>query len=144
MGICILFFIFAVMKVFKALETCTISWRDPNGRANDFVLYSGDFFFIEENVGWVRKNDKIQNSMGGWDSEYGTFDMLVKIYHNKMIDIDGNREWTWLHNLNLINPLINKNIQIGHWEKLCPDILEDVSIPWNRDEKLNKLLINDN
>ncbi len=128
------------MKVFKALETCTISWRDPNGRANDFVLYEGDFFFIEENVGWLRKNDKIQNSMGGFDNEYGSFDMLVKIYHNKMIDIDGNREWTWLHNLNLIEPLINSDIHISRWEKLCPNTLEDVSISWDRDEKLNKLL----
>jgi|AACY02.1.fsa_nt_gi hypothetical protein len=31
------------MKVFKVVETCTISWRDPINRANDLVLYPGEY-----------------------------------------------------------------------------------------------------
>lgn len=123
------------MKVLKSIETCTISWRDPNNRSNDFILYPGDFFFISENVGWERK----QTGTYSWE-EYVSFDMLVRIYHNKMIDIDGNREWTWVNDINLINPCVDGKYHVRDWKEFCPNKLEDVSLSWDRDKKLAKLL----
>ena len=133
------------MKVFKVVETCTISWRDPINRANDLVLYPGDFFFIEENMGWERKQTGTYN----WD-EYMSFDMLVKIYHRKLNAHKALKEdimeynWTWLNDINLVSPAIDGEYNVRDWKEFCPNKLEDVSISWERDEKLNKLLINDN
>jgi hypothetical protein len=125
------------MKVFKSVKTCTISYRDDNGRSTDFVLYPDDLFFIKENVGYVR----IQTGSYSWD-KYEPFDMLDKIYHNKMIDIDGNKEWTWLENLNLVSPIVDGKFNIRDWEEFCKDTLVDVSLSWNRDKKLKEILVN--
>jgi len=129
------------MKVFKVLKECTISYRDPNNRANDFCLYPNDLFFVKENVGWERK----QTGTYSWD-EYIPFDMLIKIYHRKLNAHKALKEdimeynWTWLNHLNLVGPAIDGKFSIRDWEEFCPDKLEDVSLSWNREEKLNKIL----
>lgn len=121
------------MKVYEAIEVCTISYREYDKidmtmacPANDFILYPGDFFFIES-AGWVpTENGKF----------YREINKLTKIYHNKLIDFDGKKEWTWVNNLDVINPKVDSKY-------LPQDVLhrklKDVTQMWNREMKLKEL-----
>lgn len=125
------------MKVYEAIETCTVSYReydkvDTNGNnytvclANDFVLYPGDIIFIES-AGWMLIDNVI--------SSYREVNKLTKIYHNKLVDvITGKHEWTWINDLNVINPKIDRIHNIKNNLKL-----KDVTLAWDRDGKLENL-----
>jgi hypothetical protein len=126
------------MRVYEALKNCTVSFRENDNTANDFVLYEGDFIFIQENIGWGR----IQTGATRWD-KYGSVSMLTKIYHKKLIyfgDASGDEiyEWTWI-DVNIISPAINKEISIDDYDEYLTEILKDVTIQWNRENKLNLL-----
>lgn len=114
------------MKVYEVIKDCSISYT-KNGEDSGFALYKGDYFFIKHNAVWVKKERNI----------------LLKIYHNKMIDLDGNKEWTLIDDINLIDPKINQ-IAIEDAIKFSPfygqPICKDVTEQWLRDEKLNQLL----
>ena len=115
-------------KIFKVIQDCTISWRDDRyNRVNDFILYTGSIFFIKQDVGWER----------GQDNKYYSFDMLDSIYYNKMIDINGNMEWTWIKDINIINPLIDRVINIRDYES---SKLEDITTYYNRENSITDLL----
>lgn len=125
------------MKVYEAIETCTISYReydkvyvDGSCLANDFVLYPGDTIFIDS-AGWMLRDNVI--------SSYIEFDKLTKIYHNKLVDVvTGKHEWTWINDLDVINPKIDKIHNIKDNLNLNSR-LKDVTLAWERNGKLEEL-----
>ena len=134
------------MKVFKAIKECTISYRDTDNRATDFCLNPGDFFFIKENAGW----DRIQTGDSTW-GDYRKFDMLTKIYYNELNIEKAMKEnimeynFTWINDIDVIDPAINRKYGVSSWDEWekeysCKGLLEDVSLSWNRGEKLSKIL----
>ena len=127
------------MKVYEIIKDCSISYTS-NGEYDGFVLYKGDFIFIEPSFCWVRET---------FTASYTKESVLVKIYHNKLIHFSDNPEdtkyeWTWIENINLIHPVINKKIEVEFFDKMNPFTgsppCKDVTFQWDREEKLNKLL----
>lgn len=122
------------MKVYECIKGCTISFRDKDNMSTNFVLYPGDFFFIEENIGWRRNLS--------FDKRYVPTDMLTKIYHNKLVDFTGitnKYEWTWI-DINIIQPLMNSTFSV--YDQFCLELVKDVTLSWNRDNILDSLLNN--
>jgi len=134
------------MKVYEVIKDCSISYTNKGEEHGGFVLYKGDFFFIEPDFCWVKKQSKFT-----YELDYLKESMLVKIYHNKLIFFGDKREdtkyeWTWIENINIINPLINGKIHVDFFDKVSsiygPPNCKDVTQQWKREEKLNKLLTN--
>lgn len=130
------------MKVYEVIKSCVISYRDKDNRANEFCLNEGDFFFVKENIGWSR----VQTGTYSYD-KYESCDLLVKIYYQnlnmKKAIIDGIKEYTWTwEDINILDPVINKKFAVKHYQEFCPDLIKDVTMVWDRDEKLSNLLGN--
>jgi hypothetical protein len=122
------------MKVYEVLEkSISISYVD-----NGFVLYKGDFIFIKPDFCWIRNPEKKEL----FCKPYLKKDLLVKIYYRKFVKFvdkgDDIYEWTWIDNINIVDPLINdKIIDIED-----NTYLKDVTLQWVRENKLNFLLNN--
>lgn len=130
------------MRVYEAIKTCTVSYREINKvdivgtcPSNDFVLYPGDFIFIDV-AGWILSENK---------RYYRPINKLTKIYHNKLVNLDGDKEWTWINGLDVIDPKIDKVLDP---EYVCDDdiispidtlLLKDVTTAWVRDLKLKEI-----
>lgn len=121
------------MKVYETIKNCTVSYREYDKvdivgacPSNDFVLYTGDIIFIES-AGWtLTENSRY----------YREVNKLTKIYHNKLVDINsGRKEWTWVDNLNVIDPKIDKIIDIEN----ATHLIKDVTKVWVREMKLEEL-----
>lgn len=125
------------MKVYEVIKDCSISYTQ-NGEHSGFALYIGDYFFIKHDAVWVKKESRLN-----YEPAFSKRNILLKIYHNKMIDFDGNKEWTLIDDINLVDPKINQ-ITIEDASKFNPfygqPICKDVTEQWLRDEKLNQLL----
>ena len=138
------------MKVYESITACTVSYRkvydgynDGAFDATDFVLYPGDVIFIEPG-GYLSNHSPSDNKR-----YYRSINKLTKIYHNKLVDvISGRHEWTWINDINILDPKIDKKFDP---EQLCyttssglnlPDSsrLKDVTLEWVREEKLKELL----
>ena len=121
------------MKVYESIKNCTVSYREYDKvdivgtcPSNDFVLYPGDIIFIES-AGWTLTENSLY---------YREVNKLTKIYHNKLVDIsNGRKEWTWIDNLNVINPKIDKIIDIEN----ATHLIKDVTKVWMREMKLKEL-----
>lgn len=127
-----------MIHVYEALKNCTVSFRENDNTANDFILYEGDFIFIQKNIGW----DRIQTGTSRWD-KYRSVSMLTKIYHKKLVYFgdkpgDEKYEWTWI-DANILSPLINQVISIDDYDEFLTNTLKDVTIQWERENKLNLL-----
>jgi hypothetical protein len=131
------------MKVYEVIKDCSISYTGE-GEDVGFVLYKGDFFFIEHDFCWVKKESRFNH-----ESPYSKKSLLVKIYHNKLVWFgdkpeDRKYEWTWIENINLIDPLINGDVEPKYFDKANPftgrPFCKDVTFQWSREEKLNELL----
>lgn len=130
------------MRVYEVIKDCSISYT-TNGEDSGFALYKGDFFFIEPDFFWLKKENRLNH-----ESPYSKKSMLVKIYHNKLVIFgdkpeDTKYEWTWINNINIIEPSINKLI-FKDFDKPNPftgsPVCKDVTDQWKREEKLNNLL----
>lgn len=130
------------MIVYEVIKDCSISYT-TKGEDNGFALYKGDFFFIEPDFCWVKKESRFNH-----ESPYSKKNMLVKIYYNKLVRFgdrpeDTKYEWTWINNINLIEPIINNNI-FNDFDKVNPftgsPVCKNVTSQWQREEKLNNLL----
>ena len=121
------------VKAYQVIKDCSISFV-KNGRDVGFALYEGDYFFIGHDSVWI-KHDVYDDHI--------LADILLKIYHNKMIDLDGNKEWTWV-NVNLADPKINGKRPISDSVNFSPifgePVCKDVSLQWERDRKLNQVI----
>ena len=128
------------MRVYEVIKDCTVSYREEiianNGGAcmsNDFVLYVGDFIFIES-AGWnLTENGRY----------YREVNKLKSIYHNKLVDIKGTHIWTWINELNIIDPKIDKKLDPEDACIVSPIYgkpkLKDVTQMWSRDKKLEEI-----
>jgi len=122
------------MIVYQVIKDCSISFiRD--GRDVGFALYVGDYFFIQPDACWVKRDI--------YDGEHVQVDLLLKIYHNKMVDLEGTKEWTWINDINLTDPKISrrsiKEVTLVNpiWG---PPICKDVTLQWERDKKLSQVI----
>lgn len=131
------------MIIYEVVKTCSISYTE-NGEDNGFALYPGDFFFIETDSCWVRKESRFHS-----EPVYSKQSKLVKIYHNKLVSFgdkpeDTVHEWTWIENINLINPVINNKIGVEFFDKINPFTgtppCKNVTFQWNREEKLSQII----
>lgn len=127
------------MKVYEIIKDCSISYTS-NGEFDEFVLYKGDFIFIEPNFCWVKRET--------FPASYTKESVLVKIYHNKLLHFGDNPEdtkyeWTWIENINIVNPIINKNVTLDNFLITSPFTglppCKDVTLQWEREDKLNEL-----
>lgn len=122
------------MKVYQVIKDCSISFI-KNGRDIGFVLYVGDYFFIQPDACWVKRDI--------YEDDHVQVDLLLKIYHNKMINLDGTKEWTWVDDINITDPKINrkpiKEVAVVNpiWG---PPICKDVTLQWERDQKLSQVI----
>lgn len=134
------------MKVYEVLKDCSISYTKDGEDNGGFVLYKGDFFFIEKDFCWVKKESRFNH-----ESAHSKESLLVKIYHNKLVSFGDTKfpikpeyEWTWIENINLVAPTINKTIKSDYFDKIDPytgiTLCKDVTQQWERDEKLNTVL----
>ena len=129
------------MKVYEAIKTCTVSYREIDKMdivvtcpSNDFVLYPGDFIFIDV-AGWILSENK---------RYYRPINKLTKIYHNKLVNLDGDKEWTWINGLDVIEPKINKVLDPEYACVISSSpidtlLLKEVTTAWVRDLKLKEL-----
>ena len=67
---------------------------------------------------WVKKESRLNH-----ESAHSKESLLVKIYHNKLVCFsdkpeDTKHEWTWIENINLVAPIINKNITSDYFDKI--------------------------
>ena len=134
------------MQVYEVIKDCSISYTREGEDHGGFVLYKGDFFFIEPDFCWVKKESRFNH-----ESPYSKKTLLVKIYHNKLVCFgdkpeDSKHEWTWIENINLVHPVINNKIEFPFFDKMNPFTgtppCKNVTSQWEREEKLNKLLTN--
>jgi hypothetical protein len=132
------------MKVYEVIKDCSISYTIEGEDYGGFVLYKGDFFFIKHDFCWVKKESRFNH-----ESPYSKKSLLVKIYHNKLVWFgdkaeDKKYEWTWIKNINLVDPLINKSIEPEYFDKINPftgaPLCKDVTSQWEREEKLSIIL----
>ena len=133
------------MIVYEVIKDCSISYTREGEDHGGFVLYKGDFFFIDPDFCWIKKESRFSH-----ESPYSKQSLLVKIYHNKLICFgdkpeDTKHEWTWIENINLVHPVINNKIEFPFFDKVNPITgtppCKNVTFQWEREEKLNKLLI---
>ena len=133
------------MIVYEVIKDCSISYTREGEDHGGFVLYKGDFFFIEPDSCWVKKESRLNH-----EPVYSKQSLLVKIYHNKLVwfgdkSEDTKHEWTWIENINLVHPVINNKIEFPFFDKMNPFTgtppCKNVTFRWEREEKLNKLLI---
>jgi hypothetical protein len=131
------------MKVYEVIKDCSISYTSGGEDHGGFV-YKGDFFFIEHDFCWVKKESRFAH-----EPVYSSKSLLVKIYHNKLVCFgdkaeDKKYEWTWIKNINLVGPVINKNIEPEYFDKINPyagtPLCKDVTSQWEREEKLSIIL----
>lgn len=131
------------MIVYEVVRSCSISYT-VNGEDNGFALYPGDFIFIEPDACWIKKESRFS-----FEPTYLKQSKLLKIYHNKLVSFgdkpeDSKYEWTWIEDINLVHPVINKKIVVEFFDKMNPFTgsppCKNVTFQWDREEKLNKLL----
>jgi hypothetical protein len=124
------------MIVYEVIKSCSISFKKESNE-REFGLNTGDLIFLLDEEFWLL-NDK--NSSMPWEEKYLSNIILKDIYYKKLIDFNGKYEWTWIKNINIINPRING---LSFIRKLHIDKhFRDVSVEWNRDKKINNLLDN--
>jgi len=142
------------MIVYEVLRDCSISYTDRGEDHGGFVLYKGDYFFIEPDFAWVKKEGM---SIYG-TTYYNKKSLLKSIYHNKLVHFgdkpeDKKYEWTCIENINIIDPIIRMELINGtsgfekDFDKLTSwntntgqPVLKDVTQQWEREIKLNEII----
>jgi hypothetical protein len=122
------------MIVYQIIKSCSITYIEQAGMNIGFHLDVGDYVFIERDSHWIMN----QHAFNG--IEYIKTSVLVKIYYNKMINLDGCYEWTWVENVNVTNPKINDGFrQLYVDSDAISYVCKDVTIQWERNEKLKHI-----
>lgn len=132
-----------MIKVYEVIRDCSITYTSDGMVDKQFVIYKGDFFFIDKDCCWVKNEG---NRFNG-DPLFFKKSKLLKIYYNRFVgfDDDGQNkyEWTWENDINIIDPVINDNIHVEDFDKISPlygqPYCKDVTLQWEREEKLNKI-----
>jgi hypothetical protein len=145
------------MIVYEVLRDCSISYTDRGEDHGGFVLYKGDYFFIEPDFAWVKKESI---SIYG-TTYYNKKSLLKSIYHNKLVHFgdkpeDKKYEWTCIENINIIDPIIKMEVIGGQGTVVVPievavtgasrntttgqPVLKDVTQQWEREIKLNEII----
>jgi hypothetical protein len=134
------------MIAYEVLRDCSISYTET-GSDKGFVLYKGDYFFIEPDFAWVKKESRLKH-----ESPYTKRDLLKSIYHNKLVWFGDNPEdtkyeWTWIKNINIIDPKIENSFaqfNISNCDKVNSlfgaPFIKDVTQQWEREIKLNEII----
>lgn len=127
------------MKVYKVcIDRISLSYRDKSNcdAFHTISLKRNDIFFIIEDF-YILDGDK-----------YSKKNMLKKIYYEKTTlksEFTVNKDWELIDNINLIDPYVSWfNESVGYYIKdysfQDKKFVEDVSIRYNRDYKINKIL----
>ena len=130
------------MIAYEVLRDCSISYTDRGEDHGGFVLYKGDYLFIEPDFAWVKDvNTSVRPT-------YNKKSLLKSIYHNKLVFFgdkieDIKYEWTWIKNINLIDPKIRQfDVSICDKDGLFGSpFIKDVTQQWEREFKLNEIII---
>lgn len=131
------------MIAYEVLRDCSISYTDRGEDHGGFVLYKGDYIFIEPDFSWVKKESRLNH-----ESAYTKKSLLKSIYHNKLVSFGDNPEdtkyeWTWIKNINIIDPRINQ-FDILMCDKpyaiYGSPFIKDVTQQWEREIKLNEII----
>lgn len=121
------------MQVYQVIKSCSITFIE-NEQNVGFALFEGDYFFIDESSHWVQYK---------YTTNYRKESVLVKIYYNKMINIDGDYKWTWVDNINILNPLLVYKYDIISTNEFDNnEVCKNVTIQWERNEKLKQITEN--
>jgi hypothetical protein len=132
------------MKAYEVINGCSISYT-KEGENKGFVLNPGDVFFIEPNSVWVIHNP--DDYIG--DLIYIKKHLLTKIYYKKFLTFGYNKpedtiwEWTWIENINLVEPRLNGHLSDYFDQKTLmkgTPYCKDVTQLWEREEKLKNIL----
>jgi CRISPR/Cas system-associated exonuclease Cas4 (RecB family) len=142
------------MIVYEVLRDCSISYTDRGEDHGGFVLYKGDYFFIEPDFAWIKKE-----SISIYETTYYNKKSLLKsIYHNKLVSFndktkDIKYEWTWIRDINIIDPIIRMELINGtsgfekdfdklvYWNTTTGQpVLKDVTQQWEREIKINEII----
>lgn len=142
------------MIVYEVLRDCSISYTDRGEDHGGFVLYKGDYFFIEPDFAWIKKESI---SIYG-TTYYNKKSLLKSIYHNKLVSFndktkDIKYEWTWIRDINIIDPIIRMELINGtsgfekdfdklvYWNTTTGQpVLKDVTQQWEREIKINEII----
>ncbi len=129
------------MQVYQVIKNCSITYIE-NGQNVGFALFVGDYFFIDKCSHWVQCRYTKHKDV------YIKENVLVKIYYNKMINFDGDYKWTWVDNINIINPLLNVKINNYNYDIISVNDFDNnescknITIQWERNEKLKQITEN--
>ncbi len=130
-----------IMKVYESLIEQVISYRGDDGRATEFVIYVGDFFFIRDEIFWSKElvNDPTKYPYVK-NYEYKSTKVLDKIYYKKTYFKEENKEkeMIFTNNINVLNPMIDYKYTIE--DCLLLEKIKDVTEYWNRELKLKRIL----
>ena len=140
------------MIVYEVLRDCSISYTDRGEDHGGFVLYKGDYFFIEPDFAWIKKESI---SIYG-TTYYNKKSLLKSIYHNKLVSFNDKTkvyEWTWIRDINIIDPIIQMELINGtsgfekdfdklvYWNTTTGQpVLKDVTQQWEREIKINEII----
>jgi hypothetical protein len=132
------------MIAYEVLTPLEISYRiDGNySNMNNFHLDTGDFFFLEPGY-WGRveiknlwRNDDISSDYVETSILKKIVFMSTKLKRDDAGEIDFYKVWEEEDNINLFNPVINKNLTIK--EALEVKLVVE-SVAWKRVDKLKEL-----
>jgi hypothetical protein len=129
------------MMCFEVLNCCSITFIE-DGRNKGMVLDVGDIFFIDTECVWTHDTSNPYNPT--WSKK----SILKKIYYNRVFGFDGNdfqKEWTWINNINIVDPKISLLLYTFSGDDLvsgrCNKYFRNITTEWNRDKKIEDLLI---
>jgi hypothetical protein len=131
------------MIAYEVLRDCSISYTDRGEDHGGFVLYKGDYIFIEPDFAWIKKESRLN-----FEAAYAKKSLLKNIYHNKLVWFGDNPEdtkykWTWIKNINIIDPKI-RQFDVSICDKFNPlfgdPFIKDVTQQWEREIKLNEII----
>lgn len=131
------------MKAYEVINSCSISYTQ-DGEDKGFVLNPGDVFFIEPNCVWVMDHYDKYDSRHTYIKKH----LLTKIHYKKFISFgetprDEVWQWTWIENINLVQPVLNNHVHDNFDQKSLlkgTPFCIDVTQKWKREEKLKNIL----
>lgn len=94
----------------------------------------------------IISDSRIYTVFGRPNTLYRRYPILKRIYYNKTIitGVDKNgeliirKEWTWINDLDILNPWINNGINITNSE--IKSLIKDVTKQWNRENIINEII----
>lgn len=120
------------------VESLSISNRKES--KNDTIsLYEGDLFFI----------DSMYYYAFNTTNDYSKLVLLKKIFYKKVTNFSGDYTWTWINDINILDPIIDYGRSINHAKYrlafstqtlIDKDIIVDYTKEWNRENNIQTIL----